>query len=483
MHNLMILFLIPLASALFVAVQPFLKDSKNLKGLAFLLSLLPLLFLITKNINWLGTSVNYPWLSPLSINFNLGIDPLSLLFLFLTAIIIPIVILSVDRTRLTHPNAFYALVLLLQGLLIGFFTAKDLVVFTIFYEAMLLPLYFIINIWGGPQRQEASLKFLIYMVAGSALMIAAILFAYLAAGTFNIEELSKVAASSPYVYWMAGIFLLAFAVKTPLFPFHGWLPDAYYQAPVPGTILLSALLSKAGIYGILRIILELFPKIVVEWSPILITLAIIGVFYAGLAAWMQNDVKRLIAYSSLSHVNLILVGLFTWKDPAHGGAILQALNHGITITGLFLVAAWLANRLGTTSINAASGLTKYIPKLAWLTFIFILSNIALPSMNNFVGELMIFLGLFKQHPIAAAILSLSVVLSVMYMLRWMQKMYFGPATTSQSSIKDIGLKEIGLALPLIALIFWIGLYPSPVLKLVKPAADKIAVEANTDANR
>lgn len=483
MHNLMILFLIPFASALFIAFQPFLKDGKNLKALAAILSVLPLIYLAVGNTQWLGATYTYAWLPPLGVNFNLGIDQLSLLFLFLTALIIPISILAVDESKLQHPHTFYTLILALQGLLIGFFTSQDLVLFTIFYEAMLFPLYFIISIWGGPQRQEAAIKFLIYMIAGSALMIAAILFLYITGGTFNIEELSKVAANSKYVYWIAGIFLLAFAVKTPLFPFHGWLPDAYYQAPLSGTILLSALLSKAGIYGILRIVLELFPKVIIEWSPILLTLAIIGVFYAGFAAWMQNDFKRLVAYSSLSHVNFILAGLFTWKNPAHAGAILQSINHGITITGLFLVAGWLAYRLGTTSINAASGLAKYIPKLCWLTFFFALSNVALPSLNNFVGELLIFLGLFKLHPYVAGILVLSVILSAMYMLRWMQKMYFGPPSNFNSNWKDIGIKELALALPLVALILWIGIYPAPTLSLVKPAAEKISIAETTEVVR
>ena len=236
-------------------------------------------------------------------------DFVSWVFLWLTALIIPISFLAVKEENLPLPHVFYALILLLEGLLFGFFTARDLVAFTLFYEAMLLPLYFIISIWGGSQRRHAAIQFLIYMVAGSALMIAAILALYQIGGSFNLDHLANLKAPLPYAPWIFAIFLLAFAVKTPLFPFHIWLPDAYCQAPTSGTILLSALLSKAGIYGIYRIVMGLFPDLLKAGMPWLLGLSIAGVLYGALAAWRQQDFKRLIAYSSFSHVNFILVGL------------------------------------------------------------------------------------------------------------------------------------------------------------------------------
>lgn len=477
MPILMWLFIVPFIASLVILIFPN-ASGKFFKRFAFVLSLIPLVILLINHSKLVGMEVNYPWISALSIAFFLKIDALSLIFLYLTAIIIPISILAVNCSKQTHSNLFYFLVLFLQGLLIGFFTARDLALFTVFWEAMLLPLYFIINFWGGEQRHQAALKFLVYMIAGSALMVAAILFLYFAAaangtGTFNLDALQGVAAASPYAAWILAIFMMAFAVKTPLFPFHAWLPDAYYQAPTSGTVLLSAILSKAGIYGILRIGMELFPQILKEWSPILLGLAIAGVFYGGLAAWMQNDFKRLIAYSSFSHVNFILVGLFVWHQPAQAGAILQAVNHSITIAALFIVAGWLENCLRTTSMNNVSGMVKYLPNLCWLTLFFVLASVALPGTNNFIGELMIFFGLFGQNPWVAAILGLSIILSVIYMLRFMQKVYFGAPTAFQSSWIDIGTKEFLIAAPLVALILWIGIYPAPVLETINPAIEKI----------
>lgn len=486
MPILMWLFTVPFMASMMVLLFPKVSG-KFFKVFAFLLSLFPLIFLIYNHSHLIGMQVNYPWIPPLSIEFFLSIDSLSLVFLYLTAVIIPISILAVNDNKMTSPNLFYFFVLLLQGLVIGFFTAKDLALFTIFWEAMLLPLYFIINYWGGEQRQYAALKFLVYMIAGSSLMIAGVLFLFFASATsgtssFNLDVLQKVAPTAPYAGWIFAIFLLAFSVKTPLFPLHAWLPDAYCQAPTSGTILLSAILSKAGIYGIIRIGMELFPNLLKEWSPLLLTLAIIGVFYGGLAAWRQNDFKRLIAYSSLSHVNFILVGLFVWQQQAQAGAILQAVNHSIIITALFLVVGWLENILKTTSMYNQGGLAKYLPNLCWLTMIFVLSSVALPGTNNFIGELMILFGLFGKNPWVAAILGLSIILSVIYLLRFMQKIYFGKSDNEQAMGTDIGSKEFLIAFPLIVLILGIGLYPAPVLNEIKPAVEKIVTHAQGESS-
>lgn len=479
------LFGVPFITAAAAFLCPDLPRA-NFKRLAVIMSLIPLLILLYGHYEWIGSSVNYAWIPALSINFHLSVDAISLVFLYLSAIVIPISLLAMPSKNLEHPHMFYGTILLLQALLIGFFTARDLALFTLFWESMLIPLYFIINIWGGQERKAASLKFLIYMIAGSALMVAAVLALYFDAsassgtGTFNLDILSKTASNAPHAIWLFAIFLLAFAVKTPLFPFHAWLPDAYCQAPTTGTILLAGLLSKAGIYGILRIGMGLFPSFIQSWGPSLLILAIIGVLYGALAAWMQNDYKRLIAYSSFSHVNLILVGLFVWNATAHTGALLQAFNHGITITALFLVAGWLEERLGSTKIAIGSGLCKYLPQLCWLTLFFVLSSVALPGLNNFIGEFLIFFGLFGQNPWLAALLGISIILSVVYMLRWMQKVYFEAPTLYQESYVDIKAKELLIALPLIILILWVGIYPAPILKQIAPAAEKTVVVANLE---
>ncbi len=455
MTALLILFLIPFVAALSAVNQ----------RVAFITSLLPLAFLIVGGSMWHGLVVDYPWLPSLGIRFHLEVDQLSLIFLYIVAVITPIGILAKRADR-----AFYGLILLLQGLLIGFFTSKDLIFFTFFFEAILLPLYFLISRWGGQKREMASFKFIIYMIAGSTLMVLGALALYFTAGTFDIDLLAKIAEKAPYAPVIGAIFLLAFAVKTPLFPFHGWLRDSYSEAPIGGTILLSAVLSKAGIYGIIRISLGLFPNLMHEASPFLLILAIIGVLYGALSAWAQTDFKKLIAYSSFSHVNFILAGLFVWNEMARGGAILQVINHAVTITGLFLVAGWLEARLGTTEYGKEQGLTAYMPKLAWLTLFFTLSAVALPGLNNFISEVMLLYGVFQHSIWMSAILGLTVILSVVYMLRFFHSVYFNAPSPFNSNWTDIRVKEMCIAAPLVLLILWLGIYPAPTLREVVPAS-------------
>lgn len=482
MLNLLALFLIPILSSLVLFFLP-ITHKRFLKVVAVILSLIPIAYLLLGFENWVGAEVNYPWVSALGINFHLRLDGVALLFVYLSATVVPIVLLSVNSDTLQHPRTFYILVLLLLGLLIGFFTARDLVLFVLLYEALIIPLYFMISLWGDEHRYSAALRFLIYMIAGSVFLIAALLALYFAVGTFDMDTLAKTAGSLPHAIWIFAAFLLAFAVKTPLFPFHAWLPEAYTHAPTAGTILLSALLSKAGIYGILRVVIDFFPVQLKEWSPYLLALAITGVFYGGFAAWMQRDFKRLIAYSSFSHVNFILVGLFIWAQPGHTGAVIQAINHGVTIAGLFLVAGWLEDRLGSRSMTNEGGLAKFLPHLCWLTMFFVLSSVALPGLNNFIGELLILFGLFKENAWLAAFLSLSVVLSVIYMLRWMETVYFGAPTFFQERWADIRTKEFAIALPLIFLVIFLGIYPKPVLELIKPSTEKTVAVAHLEIPR
>lgn len=475
MPNLMWLFVVPFIAALILFLCAY-CSARNIKALAVTLSLIPLAIVLYNTSHWIGSEVRYDWLPALSISFHLSIDSLSLVFLYLTAIIVPISLAAVDEEHVPLANMFYGLILFLEGLLIGFFTTRDLALFTVFWEAMLLPLYFVISLWGGSKRKHAALQFLIYMIAGSALLVAAVLALYFTSGqsTFDMDVLAKTSYLTPYAPWICGVFLLAFAVKTPLFPFHAWLPDAYTQAPIAGTILLSAILSKAGIYGFLRVGMEQFPQLMQSFGPLLMGFAIAGVFYGGFSAWGQRDYKRLVAYSSLSHVNFILAGVFIWDQAAHTGAVLQSVNHAVTIAGLFLVAKWLEDRIGTTEIAKGGGLAKYLPQLCWLTFIFVLASVALPSTNNFVGELLIFFGLFGKNPMLTALLGLSIILSAIYMLRFMQKLYFGHPHQDNHFSNDIHWKEFALALPLIVLIFWVGIYPKPLLHQAATAAEKIS---------
>lgn len=486
MNDLLIwLIAIPFLSAAFIALLSRVNQSEiSKKTLAFLLSLLPLCILLGGYKKWNGTTIDIPWITALDFHFHLSVDPLSLIFVALTAIIIPIAILAVDTTFSTM--LFYTLILLLQGALFILFTARNLALFTIAWEAILLPIYFILLLWGGPGRQAAALQFFVYMIAGSALFVAAVLGLYFAtpAATFNLDLLSQTASSSPYAPLFLAIFLLAFAVKTPLFPFHAWLPETYYQAPFAGSILLAALLAKAGIYGIARIGFGLFPDLMAACAPYLLGLAIVGALYAALAAWTQTDYKRLIAYSSLSHVNFILAGLFIASQVAMQGAILQAFNHGVTITALFLAAAWLQKRTLSTAFHSTSGITQVFPKLSWLTLVFVLSSIALPGTNNFVGEFLIFFGLIAKNVWATALLGLTIIFSAMYMLRWMEQVYYGELKeTTISEVSDIGTKEFTMALPLLFLIFAVGIYPGPILQQLEAAVTTSSLTADQSADQ
>jgi NADH-quinone oxidoreductase subunit M len=472
MNDLMTLFITPLIASLCTFFLFFLTKNA-IKYTAFTFSLIPFLYLSAQNTALIGNEIDWNWFNPLNVKFHLKVDELSLLFLFLVTLVIPISIAIVKTEKFNQLNIFFGLILILEALLIVFFTARDLAVFTIFWEAVLIPLYFIITLFGGSERREAAIEFLVYMIAGSTLMIAALLFLYITAGSFDIDTLSKISDTNAYLGVAAAIFFLAFAVKTPLFPFHGWLPRTYSQAPLSGLILLAALLSKAGVYGFLRLGVELFPTFLRQWSPFLLTFAIIGVLYSALIAFAQKDFKKVIIYSSLSHVNFILVGIFAMQTVALQGSILQSINHGITITALFAVSFYLEERLFSTSFSKAGGLAQFLPILCWLTLFFVLASIALPGTNNFVGEILIFLGLFKSYGWITAILGLSVILSVMYMLRYMRKIYFGPPTFFEKCWVDISFYEIAALMPLIILILIIGIYPAPFLNLTKPFAEKI----------
>ncbi|MBA3237748.1 MAG: NADH-quinone oxidoreductase subunit M [Parachlamydiaceae bacterium] len=470
-----LLIAIPFFSATFIAlISQFNQSEFSRKSLAFLLSLLPICILLFGYGNWNGTSIDYPWISALDINFHLSVDTLSIIFIALTVLITPVAISAVETN--SSPMLFYALIFLLQGALLILFTARDLALFAIAWEAILLPIYFILLIWGGTKRQAAALQFFIYMIAGSALFVAAVLGLYFSTPipTFNLDLLAEIASSTPYATLFFAIFLLAFGVKTPLFPFHAWLPETYFQAPFAGSILLAALLSKAGIYGIARIGYGLFPDLMALYSPLLVGFAIVGALYGALAAWTQTDYKRLIAYSSLSHVNFILVGLFLASQVAIQGALLQAFNHGITIASLFLVAAWLERRTQSTAFKAASGITQIFPRLSWLTLVFVLSSIAIPGTNNFVGEFLILYGLLANNAWLTVLLGLTIIFSAMYMLRWMEKVYYGELKeTTIVEIPDIGTKEFIVAIPLIALILATGIYPAPILQQLEPASEKL----------
>lgn len=455
MPELLSLFFTPFITALFSFGQPGMQRRQ-----ALILSMIMPILLLWKNGAWIGEKATYAWIPSLSIHFYLSIDGVSLLFLLLTAIVIPLLVLTSPEGNQKLSGYFFGTLFFVQGLLGGFFMASDLVLFTLFWEGMLLPAYFLMLLYGGEGSREAALRFLVYMIAGSCLLIAAVLALYFAVPehTFAIEELHSTSR------WVFAVFMLAFAVKTPLFPFHAWLPDAYTRSSASVTILLSALLSKAGIYGIYRIGIKVFPELMQEFSFLLLLLAVAGTLYGAFAAFGQTDFKRVIAYSSLSHVNFILAGLFAYNSTASGGALLQAFNHGITITALFLTVSFLAERLHSTEFSAAGGLSKSARQLCWFTMLFVLASIAVPGTNNFIGELLILFGVFSLNIWWAVLLGLSLIFSCAYMLRFMHKLFFGP---ERIKIEDLTGRERTAFIVLSFFILWLGVYPSAALNLIQ----------------
>lgn len=448
------LFIIPFVSALILLFVP------N-KKLSLFLNIVPAALLAYGAYTHNLSPVLYKWFKPLNIDFFLKADNLSILFLGLMYLVVHYSLYAMPEKEAR--KSYWPLVLLLQGLLTGLFLSRDLVLFTIFWEAMLLPLFFII-------REREAVRFLLYMMAGSLLMVAGVVSMYFLSpnNPFNMDLLAQ--QTLPYAPYLAGVFFLAFAVKTPLFPFHGWLADTYTAAPWGGTILLSAILSKAGIYGFLRIGVEIFPRELKVMSPVLLALAITGVLYGALAAWKQIDFKRLLAYSSFSHVNFVLAGIFVMNEPALLGGIVQALNHGITITALLLIGGYIEKKTRTTNMRETGGLVELFPCLCWITLFFVLSSIALPGLNNFIGEFLVFYGLFGLNPWLAFVLGISIILSAMYMLKFMKKIFFGPVVghPSQEISKD---NKLWVLLPLMVIILAIGLYPSPLLKWIPSLLD------------
>ena len=434
----------------------------RLKQAACACALFPVFFLLFNE----NTPLEWQWLPFLGAKFQLQIDPLSLPFLWLTALLIPLALLAAPSTSLQSPGLFYGLILLSEGFLMGFFTARDLLLFVLFWEAMLLPLYVLIGIWGGERRQDAVYKFLTYMVAGSICMLAALLALYFQDHALKgqaVFDLQLLRGLAPFPKWIGIAFLAAFLIKTPLFPFHGWLADVYEQAPLSGTILLASILSKVGIYGILRVGTGLFGDLLQEWRALLVGLSLAGAIYGAFTAWGSRDFKRLLAYSSFSHLNFLLAGLFIWTHTGLTGAVIQVITHSVTIAALFLLSGWLSMRIGTSSMGSVYGVAELFPRLCWLTLFFILSAVALPGTGTFVGEFLILFGLFSISPWLAFAASLTLILSVIYLLGWLEKVYFGPSNISKGVLGDIGFKEIVILVPFGLILLWIGIYPSPFI--------------------
>ena len=423
----------------------------------------------------------YPWITSLGISYHLGVDGLSLFLLVLMAFLTCLSVIASWHSVQQNVKAFFFFMLMLETSVIGVFVALDLVLFYVFWEFMLIPMYFMIGGWGGPRRVYAALKFFIYTIAGSLLMLVAIIALGVlhnsGAPDFDLLSIMRRGVQPGDQTWLFLALALAFAVKVPLFPLHTWLPDAYVEAPTPGTVLLACVLSKVGAYGFLRFCLGLFPAASRDFAPWLATLAVIGILYGAYLALTRPDMKGLIAYSSLGHMGFIVLGIFALTPEGIAGSVLQMVNHGISTGVLFFMVAMMYERWGSRLIADFSGLHRAVPVLSLTLFVAALSSISLPGLNGFVGEFLILLGAFKGYQSAAfSILgALGVVLAAFYIIYWYRRVFHGPLVTpvmprSAPAVRDLSGRELAIVVPCMVLIIFFGIAPGILLDKIDASA-------------
>jgi len=417
----------------------------------------------------------HPWIETIHITYFMGIDGISLPLILLTTFLSAISVLSSFSAIKEREKEYYASLLLLETGMLGVFMALDLFLFYIFWEVMLVPMYFLIGVFGGERRLYAAIKFFLYTLFGSVLMLLGILALYflsenpaygLGQGTFDFLKLSQLALPLHLQRWLFFAFFFAFAIKVPMFPFHTWLPDAHVEAPTAGSVLLAGVLLKMGTYGFLRFCLTLFPEASRWAAPGMVTLAIIGILYGALVAMAQIDMKKLVAYSSVSHLGFVMLGIYALTPQGLSGALLQMINHGLSTGALFLIVGMLYERRHTHLISEFGGLSHKMPVFATFFAITLFSSIGLPGLNGFIGEFLILLGAFRAKFLYAAFAVPGIVLGAAYMLWLYQRLMFGICDNPKNqSLRDCGIREVLYMIPLIFLMFWIGLYPKPVLKI------------------
>ncbi len=478
-----LLIWIPLLGGLF---SFFLKDAKQAKSSAIVFAASSLLVLMV-SMNFSGkesmqlNQVSYEWLSSIGSNFGLILDGLTRTMSLLTAIVFLLVFVLVPFDQYKDANRFYGLMLLTQCGLVGVFMATDALVFYLFWELALIPVYFLASIWGGEKRIRATFKFFIYTFIGSLLMLVAILYMYnkTNATSFGLSAFFNLTITATEQYWLFSAFFVAFAIKMPLFPLHTWQPEAYEQSPAPVTMVLSSVMVKMGLFGLLRWILPLFPLAVKQFNNALLILIAIGVVYASLVAIYQDNIKRLIAYSSIAHIGLMAMGILTLKEVAISGALIQMFNHGVNILALWIVAYLIEKQTGILTISQLGGLAKKAPVLSIFMLIAVLANVALPLTNAFIGEFMIFNGIYQVNKLLAAFTGLSIIFSAVYSLNMVKNVFYGTESEAAALMTDIKGAQVVIFIILTVLILVVGIYPQPFFQMFSDAMGLILNRYNS----
>jgi NADH-quinone oxidoreductase subunit M len=484
---LSILILLPVAGAVVAALTP--RSAERLQkliglgasGLVFLLSLL--LVSGFRSIAQMQFLERRPWLPAWGISYSLGIDGISLWLVVLTTFLTPLALLgswSSIRERVREFNVF---MLLLEAGMLGVFCALDLFLFYIFWEAMLIPMYFLIGIWGHERRIYAAVKFFLYTFAGSALMLVAFLVLYKSVGlrSFDLMTLQAHPVAPALQTWLFLAFALAFAIKVPMWPFHTWLPDAHVEAPTAGSVILAGVLLKMGGYGFLRLAIPLFPDAAFRFAPLIGVLAVVGILYGALVSLVQPDLKKLVAYSSVAHLGFVMLGIAAFTTTAVVGSVYQMLNHGISTGALFFLVGMLYDRRHTRLISEFGGLKTVMPWFAAIFLLITLSSIAMPGFNGFVGEFLILLGSWPFSPPLVVAASLGVILAASYMLWMVQRVFYGEVTNEKNrKLPDVSLREASILVPLVALALFMGVASPVFTRTIEPSVSALVrqVEAH-----